>query len=79
MEAASDTVAGWFFFSSAAAVWMVRLMLVPVSPSGTGKTFRSLMVSRSRVMQAAPKRTICLNTLPLILSVIASPSAGLTW
>ena len=29
--------------SSAAALLMVRPMLVPVSPSGTGKTFRSLM------------------------------------
>ena len=70
MEAASDTDTGWFFFSSVAAVWIVRLMLVPVSPSGTGKTFRSLMASRSMVIQAAPKRTICLNALPLILSVM---------
>ena len=69
--AASPTVAGSDFFSSLTAVWMVRLMLVPVSPSGTGNTFRSLMASRSRVMQAAPKRTICLNALPLILSVIS--------
>ena len=68
--AASPTVAGSHFFSSAAAVWMVRLILVPVSPSGTGNTFRSLMACFSRVIQAAPKATICLKAPPLIFSVM---------
>ena len=36
--------ASWdFFFSSAAAQPMVRPIFVPVSPSGTGNTFKSLM------------------------------------
>jgi hypothetical protein len=33
---------------------MVRLILVPVSPSGTGKTLSSLMRCFSRLMEAAP-------------------------
>ena len=52
--------------SSAAAVAMVRLMLVPVSPSGTGNTFRSLIFCFCRVMAAAPWRIISLNWIPLI-------------
>ena len=47
--------------SSVAAVPMVRLMLVPVSPSGTGNTFRSLIFCFCRVMAAAPWSTMCLN------------------
>ena len=42
-DAASPSVGKLFFPSSAAAAPIVRLMLVPVSPSGTGKTFSSLM------------------------------------
>ncbi len=43
-----------FFFASAAAVPMVRDMLVPVSPSGTGNTFRSLMACFWTLMEAEP-------------------------
>ena len=41
--AAWPTVSQCFLRISAAAAPMVRVMLVPVSPSGTGNTFRSLM------------------------------------
>ena len=51
--AASDTVLGCFLRSSAAAVEMVRLILVPVSPSGTGKTLSSLICCFCRLMEAA--------------------------
>ncbi len=53
------TVAHCFFFSSAAAALMVRLILVPVSPSGTGNTFRSLMCCFWALMAAAAWMTIC--------------------
>ena len=43
-EAAASIASKLFFLSSAAALFMVRLMLVPVSPSGTGKTLRSLII-----------------------------------
>ncbi len=43
-SAAEATVSNSFFRSSCAARSMVRPMFVPVSPSGTGKTFRSLIV-----------------------------------
>ena len=42
--AAASIASKLFFLSSAAALFMVRLMLVPVSPSGTGKTLRSLII-----------------------------------
>ena len=48
----------------AAAVPMVMDILVPVSPSGTGNTFRSLMACFWAVMAAAPWSTICLKTAP---------------
>ena len=57
--ATSPTVAHCFFFSSAAAALMVRLILVPVSPSGTGNTFRSLMCCFWALMAAAAWMTIC--------------------
>ena len=69
--AASSTVAGWHLRSSFTAVWMVRHILVPVSPSGTGNTLRSLMVCFCWAMHAAPKATICLKAPPLILSVMS--------
>ena len=49
---ACPTVAGFFCRSSAAAVPMVRLMLVPVSPSGTGKTLSSLIFCFSASREA---------------------------
>ena len=40
--------------ANTAAVPMVKDMLVPVSPSGTGKTFRSLMACFWALMEAEP-------------------------
>ena len=42
-SAAAEIVSNSFFRSSVAAFAMVSPMFVPVSPSGTGKTFKSLM------------------------------------
>ena len=63
-------LSGWVRLSSVTAVWIVRLMFVPVSPSGTGNTFRSLMACFCWVIQAAPKTIICLKTPPLIRCVM---------
>ena len=71
MEAAWPTEEAPPLRSSAAAVPMVRLMLVPVSPSGTGKTLRSLICCFCSVMAAAPWSTTCPNWVPLIESVIS--------
>jgi len=60
-EAAWPTEVGSLRFISVAAAAMVRLMLVPVSPSGTGKTLRSLIFCFCRAMAAEPCSTICLN------------------
>ena len=68
--AASAMLSGWVRLSSVTAVWIVRLMFVPVSPSGTGNTFRSLMACFCWVIQAAPKTIICLKTPPLIRCVM---------
>ena len=67
---ASAMLSGWVRLSSVTAVWIVRLMFVPVSPSGTGNTFRSLMACFCWVIQAAPKTIICLKTPPLIRCVM---------
>ena len=69
-EAAWCSVAGEALRSSVTAAPMVMDMLVPVSPSGTGNTFRSLMACLCAVMAAAPWSTICLNTAPVICSFI---------
>ena len=50
--AAWPTPSCCFFFMSWAAAPMVRVMLVPVSPSGTGNTFRSLMACFWALMAA---------------------------
>ena len=52
MAVAWPTVSGDFCRSSPAAVPMVRLMLVPVSPSGTGKTLSSLIFCFSAFREA---------------------------
>ena len=44
MDSALPRSSVGFFLASAAAVPMVRDILVPVSPSGTGNTFSSLML-----------------------------------
>src|SRR5574344_147032 len=49
---------------------MVMDILVPVSPSGTGNTLRSLMDCFCAVTTAAPWSTICLKRAPLICSFI---------
>jgi len=43
---------------------MVRYMLVPVSPSGTGKTLIALMASTWRSSQAVAVANIARNSLP---------------
>ena len=53
-EAACPTVSACFSASAVTAAPMVRLMLVPVSPSGTGNTFKSLMDCFSAWIAAAP-------------------------
>ena len=73
--AASSTVAGSCFFSSSTAVEMVRLMLVPVSPSGTGNTLRSLISCFWAAMHAAPNSTICLKVLPFTVSIMTLRSS----
>ena len=47
-----------FFRASVAAVPMVRDILVPVSPSGTGNTFSSLMLCFCAPMEAAAWMTM---------------------
>ena len=70
MDEARSTVAGLHFCSSCAAACMVRLILVPVSPSGTGKTLRSLMLCFSLAIEAAPKISISWKTGPVMVSCI---------
>ena len=68
--------AGEDFRSASAAVAMVMDILVPVSPSGTGNTLRSLMACFWAVMAAAPCRTICLKSAPVISLLILQPSSS---
>ena len=65
-EDACPTEVGEVFRSASAAAAMVMDILVPVSPSGTGNTFKSLMACFWAVMAAAPCRIICLNSAPVI-------------
>ena len=60
-EDACPTEAGEDFRSASAAVAMVMDILVPVSPSGTGNTLRSLMACFWAVMAAAPLHEIWLS------------------
>ena len=71
--AAWATVSGSDAFSSVTAAAMVMDIFVPVSPSGTGNTFRSLMACFWAVMAAAPWRIIRLNSAPVICSVMSGP------
>ena len=52
---------------SRVAAPMVMLMLVPVSPSGTGKTFSSSIWLRWLAMLLAPLIMLSLKTEPLII------------
>ena len=45
--------------STEVAARSVSVMLMPVSPSGTGKTLRALMASALASRHAAPDRTSC--------------------
>src|SRR5690606_18335794 len=58
-------------FSRAAAT--VRIMLVPVSPSGTGKTLSPLMRSSSRRRYARAPATICTASSPVNLDKKVHP------
>ncbi len=53
---------------------MVMLMLVPVSPSGTGKTFSSSIWLRWLAMLLAPLIMLSLKTEPLIILRSTSPN-----
>ena len=68
-SAAAPRVGKLFLESSAAAAPMVRLMLVPVSPSGTGKTFSSLMSCLFCSRAAFAQRMISLKTAASINSL----------
>ena len=60
---------------NAAAAETVRVILVPVSPSGTGKTFRSLTAVRFALRLRAPPRSIFRYISPSIFFVIVLPFA----
>ena len=49
---------------------IVSDILVPVSPSGTGKTFNSSMSARLNSNAFAPPASICLNVAPFILFIL---------
>ena len=76
LPAASPTVFRGAFFISAAAVEMVRPILVPVSPSGTGKTFSSLMCCFCILMEAAAWITIRWNDAPSMVSLMSMFLSG---
>ena len=52
--------------NSSTPLCMVRYMFVPVSPSGTGKTFSALMASTLRRSAIAPAANISARSLPFI-------------
>ncbi len=56
-------VDGFAFISVMPAV-IVKFMFVPVSPSGTGKTFNVLTCSAWRLSESAPPSTILANCAP---------------
>ena len=58
VSAAFASVGSLSFASSFIAAVMVIDMFVPVSPSGTGKTFSSLICSFCSVMASAPSVTM---------------------
>ena len=59
--------------TSLAADMMVRVILVPVSPSGTGNTFKSLIHSFLDSRFFAPAKNIFASTLASIVFVTAAP------
>ena len=60
-SAAAAIVSKFFLRSSVAALFMVSPMLVPVSPSGTGKTFRSFIIWVFAARAASAQSIISLN------------------
>ena len=72
IEAACSIVSGVFFRSSATAAAIVMDILVPVSPSGTGKTFSALMSSLLFSSDAAADLAISQYKFPLISIIISS-------
>ena len=65
--AASPAFRYSFWLTSRVAEAMVRLILVPVSPSGTGKTFSASTASRCFSKSAAPATTISRSSTPSIV------------
>ena len=66
--ATSPTLTAFFACISLTAELMVWDMFVPVSPSGTGKTFSASTLSRFWVSSAAPDWIISLNSSPSIFA-----------
>ena len=69
-SAASPRVLGGLASSSRAAALRVMLILVPVSPSGTGNTFSSLMSCLQASTETAAWITISQKCFASILSLI---------
>ena len=67
--AAAPTVSDEPFRHSRAPLFIVRLMFVPVSPSGTGKTLSSFISLLCISIAAAAFSTIAANIEPVIISV----------
>ena len=78
MEAAFSRVGSSAFFRSATAEWMVMDMLVPVSPSGTGNTFSSLIDCLWISIEAAALMISLRKSAPLMvcLNGITPPKLG---
>ena len=60
-------------FTSFAADMIVRVILVPVSPSGTGNTFSSLIISFFASRFAAPARNILRS---ITVSIVFTATSG---
>ena len=68
MDATSEIGASSIFLSSLAAAEIVIDIFVPVSPSGTGKIFKSFSACFLAHILFAPEMMASLNTLPVIIS-----------
>ena len=70
---AATPTAEWAFFPiSSAAAPMVMDILVPVSPSGTGKTLSSLISCFRALIQAEPWTIMRANRAPSIVVIMVS-------
>ncbi len=78
VSAAAPIPAGAFFRSASAAAPTVRLILVPVSPSGTGNTLSSLICCRFCFRAAEAQTSISVYAAPSMnsLKAYAPPRAA---